>query len=115
MMSSKYLGRCLPEEQKRRISKTMKGKANNNRRSWTGGETGEFFASILCPAGFTREYFVKFGVDRYDITVMDFAHVAGKVNIELDGPFHVATHTRDTQRDTALKKLGWKVIRVKHN
>jgi very-short-patch-repair endonuclease len=43
---------------------------------------------------------------------LDFAHVEGKVNIELDGPCH--DHSKNEERDTFLRTLGWKVIRINH-
>lgn len=90
-----------------------------HRRNLTGGVVGDEFAAVLCPAGFVREHFLvyapqKGGAGRF---VLDFAHVSAKVNIELDGPYHwkSATPEKDRHRDEILRKLGWKIIRIRHN
>jgi len=33
---------------------------------------------------------------------------------ELDGPNHKTTPTEDAARDSILRTIGWKVIRIKH-
>jgi hypothetical protein len=87
-------------------------------KNWRGGSVGDDFAAVLCPAGFTREYHfthtpgIQGGGGRF---VLDFAHVEGRVNIELDGPMHLASHDEDTRRDAKLRELGWRVIRIKHS
>ena len=90
--------------------------------NYQGGKTGDEFASILCPAGFVREHHflygehvirTAFGLRRRSFN-LDFAHVEGKVNIELDGPRHKSTPEKDAARDAILRNLGWRVIRIKH-
>jgi hypothetical protein len=90
--------------------------------NWMGGSTGEDFAAVLCPAGFVREhrihygdYVVKTGFGpRRKIFNLDFAHVEGKINIELDGSRHKTTAEEDAVRDIILRGLGWRIIRIKH-
>lgn len=90
--------------------------------NWQGGKVGEDFAAVLCPAGFIREYhflygehvvMTAFGLRRKSFN-LDFAHVEGRINIELDGPSHKATAEADAARDAVLRGLGWRVIRIKH-
>ena len=77
-----------------------------------GGQTAEDFASVLCPAGFIREHHVLWG-RKNERFVLDFAHLDGKVNIELDGRSHDDTQERDALRDYVLTTFGWRVIRIK--
>jgi hypothetical protein len=89
-----------------------------------GGDTGDVFASILCPVGYVREYRVYygepvvrvFGRDRFrrKNLSLDFAHVEGKINIELDGPGHRIAPMGDVARDALLRDLGWRIIRIRH-
>lgn len=89
--------------------------AENATKSWRGGQTGEDFAALLCPAGFVREHRVFFGEDKLrEFFQLDFAHLEAKTNIELDGPGHRASEEEDKLRDKILKFMGWKVIRIKH-
>jgi endogenous inhibitor of DNA gyrase (YacG/DUF329 family) len=90
--------------------------------NWTGGTEGDTYAAILCPHGFVREYHflygehvisTAFGLRRRSFN-LDFAHVEGKINIELDGPSHKTTFEKDTLRDAILRDNGWRVIRIKH-
>ena len=99
------------------VSKTIA----ENGSPFSGGAIAEDFASVLCPAGFVREYHVWFG-DKIDSmgkrnghTRLDFAHIEGKVNIELDGYTHDRPQQkqRDVERDALLASFGWKVIRIK--
>lgn len=82
---------------------------------FSGAETGDAFAAVLCPAGYLREHFVRYGSNRYDHYKIDFAHPVAKVAIELDGPYHQATEEEDACRDTRLRALEWKVIRIRHD
>ena len=93
--------------------------------NWRGGKTGDVFARVLCPAGFVREHRVHYGEPLIKVGIrclgrrrrsfnLDFAHVEGKVNIELDGPRHKTTAEADAARDIILRELGWRVIRIKH-
>jgi very-short-patch-repair endonuclease len=45
---------------------------------------------------------------------MDFAHIEGKIDIELDGLGHKASSEEDAVRDKILRLYGWKIIRIKH-
>lgn len=82
--------------------------------SYSGGAVGNAFAAVLGPAGYERERYTVWGPERYDRYRGDFVHVAAKVNIELDGPFHRGDPVKDALRDSRLRTLGWKIIRIKH-
>jgi len=62
--TEKLKGRALSEEHKRAISLAN---TNNplvqamNAENWRGGQTGQRFAEILCPAGFIPEHRVYWG------------------------------------------------------
>lgn len=105
------------------LSESHKAKlAEVAQRNWEGGTTGDAYAVVLCPIGFIREHHVHygdyvirtgFGLRRKSFN-LDFAHVEGKVNIELDGPRHKSTPAEDAARDAILRSLGWRIIRIKH-
>lgn len=90
--------------------------------NWQGGKVGDEFAVVLCPAGFKREHrfmygehviMTAYGLRRRSFN-LDFAHVEGKINIELDGPGHKSTPIEDEARDAILRANGWRIIRIKH-
>jgi very-short-patch-repair endonuclease len=79
-------------------------------------DTGAAYAAVLCPAGYVRELQVRCGPQwPADSRKLDFAHVESKTNIELDGPYHYHTKEEDAQRDSELRALGWRVIRIRHD
>lgn len=80
-----------------------------------GGKTADEFASVLCPAGFVREHRIQWGEVYTENFRLDFAHLEGKVCIELDGPHHRKTQEYDAMREALLKAMGWRVIRIKHD
>lgn len=103
------------EEHKDRIAKVAQ-------RNWEGGQTGDDLNKLVAPAGFVREHRIHygepcirtgFGLRRKSFN-LDFAHVEGRVNIELDGPCHKSLPAADEERDAILRNLGWRVIRIKH-
>lgn len=106
----------LTPEQKlargRAISAGDPRSSTSGRLGWTGGQAGEDFAAVLCPVGFVREHQVNWASGPSAHYKLDFAHVLGKVNIELDGPYHDGSN--DRERDARLRSLGWKVIRIRH-
>ena len=106
-ISKALRGRVLPEATRQRVAASV-------RRNWKGGYTGDAFAEVLCPAGFVREHVVQWGNRNGERYYLDFAHVEGKVNIELDGPWHMTTPQQDANRDHILQLLGWRVIRITH-
>lgn len=118
-------GKKLSQEHRENISKGMTGFRHSHeaidrmriacKKNWRGGEAGDFFYSLLKPVGFVREYQVYPQKGRFHFT-LDFAHIEGKVNIELDGSHHgvVSTKHVDEERDAILRRLGWKIIRVKY-
>lgn len=87
-----------------------------------GGSTGDDFAAVLCPVGFIREFHVSYGEHvvptpfgpRRRQFNLDFAHIEGKINIELDGSSHKTTAEADAVRDAILREIGWRIIRIKH-
>lgn len=133
-------GHSVSEETRRKISDTLTGqpftpercaniaaaftperRATLAKNKFDGGMLANAFAQVLCPIGFVREHAIWIGhkqnskgqkQGRYR---MDFAHVEGKIDIELDDPRHDTTaHARwDFERDAVLRSLGWKVIRIK--
>lgn len=82
--------------------------------AFSGATTGELFAAILVPCGYIREYQLQWGT-QYERYKLDFAHLQVKVNIELDGPGHFGLPAEDRVRDSRLRALGWRVIRIKHD
>lgn len=82
---------------------------------FSGAETGDLFASILCPVGYIREHVIQYAPGRYNHYKVDFAHPEARVAVELDGPYHQATEEEDVCRDAKLRELGWKVIRIQHD
>jgi hypothetical protein len=94
--------------------------------NFMGGSVGDDFASILCPAGFIREHRIYYGDPTVQIFgyeerlrkknfSLDFAHLEGKINIELDGPGHSIYPSGDDVRDSILRNLGWRIIRIHHD
>lgn len=73
------------------------------------------FAKILCPVGYLCDTvtvtFDKCGAHY----TLDFANVEAKVDIEIDGSSHrsVKRKEKDRRRDDFLRRLGWKVIRIR--
>jgi hypothetical protein len=106
-----FRGRPIPEEQRHQIAETMRQKKMNHRRYWMGGADGEEYARILLPAGYVREHCVWLGHPDFRMAVMDFAHLAARVDIELDGIMHIGL--KDGLRDSLLKAEGWRVIRIR--
>lgn len=97
------------------ISKGDPRSSTSGRLGWTGGRTGEEFAKLLCPLGYVREYQVNWGPGGHAHYKLDFALTDSKVNIELDGPWHMSSQEEDALRDSRLRALGWHVIRVRHS
>lgn len=44
--------------------------------------------------------------------VADFAAPAARLVVEVDGGYHAAQRARDAQRDRALARLGYRVLRL---
>lgn len=108
-ISAKLKGHIVSEETRVKIAEKIRPIAPH---SFRGGATADAFAAVLEPAGFIREYHVLWGRgnQRYQL---DFAHISGLVNIELDGESHDLTQEEDAIRDAFLRHLGWRVIRIK--
>ncbi len=50
----------------------------------------------------------------YNYFIADFYCFEKKVIIEIDGPVHVSTREYDEFRDSELKELGFKILRIKN-
>lgn len=123
-LSETMTGRVYPPERgrARAAAFTAEERAQLAKNKFDGGETAAAFAAVLCPAGFVWEkHRVWFGhkLDalgrRSGSCRMDFAHVEGKINIELDGSSHDSTaqSRKDFERDAILRSMGWKIIRIR--
>ena len=44
--------------------------------------------------------------------IADFAVPSRKLVIEVDGPHHALQRSADARRDRALRRLGWRVLRL---
>lgn len=108
-ISQALTGHLVTQETRDKIADKIRPLAPFNFR---GGHIAEIYAAFLCPAGFIREHHVLWGRgnDRFRL---DFAHLEGKINIELDGESHDNSHAHDALRDSMLKTLGWRIIRIK--
>lgn len=96
-------GKVLTEEHKATISALMK---REGRQHFTGGKLADDFAAILCPVGFVREYKFYYARGIHSYFQFDFAHVDGRVCIELDGLTHRETQLYDAQRDEIVRHFG---------
>jgi uncharacterized protein DUF559 len=74
---------------------------------------------ILKPLGYIREYAIgipnSLGRKHGGNYKVDFALPSKKIAIECDGPCHRNRKHLDEKKDTILKKLGWRIIRVPHD
>jgi hypothetical protein len=116
------MGHSVSDETRILMSEIAREHAQIN---FEGGVTGIEFARVLCPAGYIREHYLYYGdhVVRFGITGqlrrrffrLDFAHLEAKVNIEIDGTKHSSPLEieRDRRRDSIIRDLGWKIIRIK--
>lgn len=106
-------------EHRQNLSKALVGRTfphhvEHGRRNWMGGVVGEVFSKGMIEAGFVREHVVYYDNNTRH-AVMDLAHVALKIDIELDGIYHMATTEYDSVRDSLLSKAGWTVLRIQHD
>lgn len=111
------LGKIISEEQRDAIRRAWTPeRRQSNAQHYNGGQLAEDFSLVLTPAGFVREHQVQWGKRVGEHFRLDFAHVEGKIAIELDGPHHCKEVQKeyDYLRDNVLKNMGWKIIRVKH-
>lgn len=128
-ISKQLLGRSNSKQHSERSSKgireawargaydTRERRTTEQARSYlTGGVVGSIVWNLLEPVGYVREFTVVWGPNGHtDKYKLDFAHPFVKVNIELDGPYHLFSKDEDALRDSRLRELGWKVIRVRHS
>ena|ERR1017187_10498569 len=118
------LGKKFSTETRKRMSESMRGIPKSEAHKaklavgavprFHGGNNANDLGKVLEPVGFIREHHVTWGTRRNERFILDFAHVEGKVNIELDGPSHDNTQEHDALRDHVLTTLGWRIIRIKH-
>lgn len=104
----------MSEDSKQKISLSRIGKGYGGAYNFRGGKTGEFYAQILCPLGYIREYIWQWGFSSAECFHVDFGHPEAKTCIELDGPGHYHTPEEDAERDEILRHFGWHVIRIRH-
>lgn len=85
--------------------------------NFTNDKTEKRLAKMLVPLGYVEQYCLRRGPGSGNRYVLDFALVNEKINVECDGPKHrpFAIQKRDKRRDSFLRSLGWKVIRVSHD
>lgn len=127
-ISRSLTGRRLNDEQRARRSEIVYPPRTDRQKSgmsklaiergfganFRGGSYADSVYELLVRGGFTREHSVQHGTTRGAAYHLDFAHVEGKINIELDGPGHKSLPYEDEARDSWLKARGWRVIRVRH-
>jgi len=58
----------------------------------------------VCGLKFRREHSIEYWI-------LDFACIAQKLIVEIDGGYHDATIENDLQRQQELEQLGWRVLR----
>lgn len=122
-ISDTLIGQIHSPERCARIAAafTPERRAKLRQNTFDGGETAVVFATVLCSVGFVREHYIWFGnkIDkrgrRNGHAKLDFAHVEGKVDIELDDPRHdsIKQNRHDFERDAMLRSLGWKILRIR--
>lgn len=68
--------------------------------------------------GYVPEYLVKTKLKSWkdgralSWCKLDYAHVALKIDFEIDGPSHRYRKEHDTLRDDILRHLGWAIVRI---
>lgn len=116
-LKGSWIGRKHTEEQKKKISETMKRKIANgeiesgyklNHYSKGPSYPEQYFMDVFKNAGIKVEY--NFQVGLYQL---DFANPKSKRYVEIDGSqhycdFRIAKH--DIERTKNLDNLGWKLI-----
>jgi very-short-patch-repair endonuclease len=72
------------------------------------------FTKELCKLLFPEKFVREFPVICQRYYQMDFAHVANRINIEVDGLNHLTKQRKitDTLRDKRLNRYGWSVVRL---
>lgn len=110
-ISEANLGKTISDNHKAVLSTLRKV---DGRHHFTGGDTADAYAEVLCPIGFIREYKFYYARGIHSCFQLDFAHIEGKICIEIDGPSHSNTQLYDQQRDEIVKHFGWRVIRIKN-
>ena len=68
--------------------------------------------AFLCGVGYEMDA-VTVPIPTGSAYKLDFAHREAKINIEIDGSGHRGRRKQDMRRDSYLRNLGWKVIRIK--
>lgn len=86
----------------------------NNGKSYSVSPEEDALWSVLEKYGFQRQ--VSFPTHRAKPThfMMDFAHTARKLYVEVDGPSHrpIVNQLKDAKRDLELAEAGWLGIRI---
>lgn len=97
------------------LARTVNGNYFNGGKGHPPNQPMLDFAAVLCPAGYLMDEICilkgpQMNAGHY---TLDFGHPEAKVDIEIDGSSHRGKEQRDAERDTLLRSLGWKVIRIR--
>lgn len=74
------------------------------------------FAPLLLSAGYVAGHVIPTNRPENNgggYYKLDYAHLEAKIDIEIDGSSHRFKRESDEKRDTFMRVLGWKVIRIK--
>lgn len=119
--SKSWLGKCHTEEQKKKISDSMKkahleGRAHNIGESrWNNKPSypEQWFMQVIENEFNNKNYIREYYFNKYSL---DFAWPDIKKCIEIDGEQHERFEDykqRDIQKDKLLNEHGWQVLRIK--
>ena len=118
-LKGSWLGRKHTDEQKERISESMKrahqeGRAHNigecrwnNEHSWPE----KWFIEVIANEFEDKDYQCELPFHRF---ALDFAWIKKKKCIEIDGNYHEKEDQkkRDFEKDKLLKEEGWQILRM---
>ena len=121
LITPSFLGKHFTEEQRKKISDSMKkahaeGRAHNIGQSRWNNEPSypeKFFIKVIENEFENKNYQREFPFFKYSL---DFAWVNEKKVLEIDGEQHERFNEykeRDKKKDELLLKNGWKVLRIK--
>ena len=112
------LGRAHSEETKKKMSEALKEawKRNTERRPTipvASSEAEDRILHVMLRLGFEHQFRVNAKDVNRKYYVLDFAHPAKKINVEIDGFHHRFDDSKmvDEARDADLEAQGWTVLR----
>lgn len=121
-LKSHNAGKHISEETRKKVSESMKKYYSEHpelipyklHHSSKESYPEKYFNNLLINEGITN-FEREFPIKRYSL---DFAFVKNKIDLEIDGSQHytdnrIAQH--DIKRTENLKRIGWKVVRVRWN